>query len=314
VICGTTLFRVHTSTLSFQSPVLHQIFSPANLAAAESPNGCPRIRTSDTPGDFATLLKTIYLPGWVSLPLIGYSLIHDYVFRFPQRNKVPDFTTFSSLLRVSTNYEMPNIRAQLLEIIYNAYPESFEGLDPSVTLGEGAFDGPEPHPNAVLNLFVQQNIRSALPMAYYMAARKGLDSLMDDRLPPNATLSGQTLRSAMRGLMALREMELKETHRIVFALKDTTTRTGCSSAYCPSRSSNGPLGTGNTEAHRRAFDRITGSGVEGTRILQVLSVSELIGDMEPKFCRACVEKVQVAHAEVRRKAWAALPVYLGLRA
>ena len=236
------------------------------------------------------------------------------MFRFPERNKVPDFATFSSLLRVSTNYEMPNIRAQLLEIIYDAYPENFEGLGSSVTLGESVFDGPEPHPNAVLNLFVQQNVSSALPMAYYMTARKGLNSLMDDQLPPNAMLSGQTLRSAMRGLMALREMELKETHRIVFALKDITTHTGCSSAHCPSRILNGPADARNREAHRRAFDRITGSAVEGTRILQVFSASEFVGDMEPKFCRACVEKVQVAHAEVRRKAWAALPVLFGLRA
>ena len=63
VICGMTLFRVHTSILSFHSPVLRQMFSSANLAAAESPNGCPRIESSDTPADFAVLLKAIYLPG-----------------------------------------------------------------------------------------------------------------------------------------------------------------------------------------------------------------------------------------------------------
>ena len=117
----------------------------------------------------------------------------------------------------------------------------------------------------------------------------------------------------MRGLMVLREMELKETHRIVFTPKDTTTRIGCSSTHCPSRSSNQPLDVGNMEAHRWAFDRITGSGVEGTKILQVLSASEFAGDMEPKFCQVCVEKVQVAHAEVRKKAWTALPVLFGLR-
>ena len=62
VLCAKTLFRVHTSTLSFHSPVLRQIFSPANLTSAESPNGCPRIVSSDTPNDFVTLLKVIYLP------------------------------------------------------------------------------------------------------------------------------------------------------------------------------------------------------------------------------------------------------------
>jgi len=63
VVCGRTLFRVHAGALSFHSPVLRQMFSPANLTTAESPNGCPRVVSSDTPTDFSTLLKTIYLPG-----------------------------------------------------------------------------------------------------------------------------------------------------------------------------------------------------------------------------------------------------------
>jgi len=62
VLCGKTLFRVHTSTLSFHSPVLRQMFSQANLTAAESPNGCPRIVSSGTATDFATLLKVVYIP------------------------------------------------------------------------------------------------------------------------------------------------------------------------------------------------------------------------------------------------------------
>ena len=62
VMCGKTLFRIHTSTLSFHSPVLRQMFSPANLTTVESPNGCPRVVSSDIPTDFATLLKVVYLP------------------------------------------------------------------------------------------------------------------------------------------------------------------------------------------------------------------------------------------------------------
>ena len=205
---------------------------------------------------------------------------------------------------------MPNLRARLLETIHDAYPQSFEGLDPSKTLGESVFDGPKPHPNSVLNLFVQQKVTSALPMAYYMAARRGLDSLMDTRLPSSATLSGQTLKSAMRGMIALREMELKETHRIIFTSSD---RVGCPSADCPSRHSGGRLDADIIGAHQRIFDRITGSAVGGTRILQVLSASEFSEDTGSKFCQVCVEKMQAAHGEVRGKAWAALPVVFCLR-
>ena len=66
VLCENTLFRVHTTILSFHSPALRRMFAQASLAAAESPNGCPRILSSDTAKDFATLLKVIYLPGFVA--------------------------------------------------------------------------------------------------------------------------------------------------------------------------------------------------------------------------------------------------------
>jgi len=282
--------------LSFHSPVLRQMFSPANLTTVESPNGCPRIVSSDTPTDFAILLKAIYLPG------------------FPERNVIPDFSTFSSLLRVSAKYEMPNLRTQILETIHEAYPDNFEGLDPSKTLGENVFSGSKPHPNAVLNLFIQQNVTSALPMAYYMAARRGLDSLMDARLQPSATLSGQTLRSAIRGLMALREMELKEVHRVVFAPEGAATPQDCASTNCPSWSSKGPSYVRLVEAQHLVSGRVTGSVAGGACILRVLLFDELAGDGEAGFCFLCAKRMWTAHADVRRKAWAALPGIFGLKA
>ena len=69
VLCGNTLFRVHTSILSFHSPALRRMFDQASLESAESPNGCPRVLSSDPPRDFATLLKMIYFPGYVTFLL-----------------------------------------------------------------------------------------------------------------------------------------------------------------------------------------------------------------------------------------------------
>jgi len=62
VLCGNTLFRIHTSIMLFHSPTFRQMFAQTILATAESPSGCPRILSSDTATDFATLLKMIYLP------------------------------------------------------------------------------------------------------------------------------------------------------------------------------------------------------------------------------------------------------------
>ena len=63
VLCRNALFRVHTSILYFRSPALRPMFAQTNLASAESPNGCPRILSSDTAADFSTLLKVVYLLG-----------------------------------------------------------------------------------------------------------------------------------------------------------------------------------------------------------------------------------------------------------
>jgi len=74
VLCGNTLFRVNTSVLSFNSPVLGRMLAKANLAAAESPNSCPRILFSDAAADFVTLLKVIYLPEYAASPNLNESL------------------------------------------------------------------------------------------------------------------------------------------------------------------------------------------------------------------------------------------------
>ena len=207
---------------------------------------------------------------------------------------------------------MPNLRARLLKTVHDAYPETFDGLDPSRVLGENVFDGAKPHPNMVLNFLIQEKVTSALPMAYYMAVRRGPDSLMDTRLPSSATLSGKTLRSATRGLMALREMELKESYKIAFLIKNFTSNIGCDSQECISWKG-GISDAVVISACQDVFDRITGSAVGGTRILQVLPASEFAENMGCKFCQVCMEKIQVAHAEVRRKAWTALPEVFGLK-
>jgi len=203
---------------------------------------------------------------------------------------------------------MPAIRSQLLEVVHDAYPETFEGLSPFKPLGESIFSGPTPHPNEVLNLFIQQRLASALPMAYYMAARRGPDSLMDRRLPRNATLPPEVLQSAIKGLMALREVELDETHRLLFHPKSTRT---CSASGCPLRT---PTSPATLDTCKPVFDRIVGSSRFGTNPLQVPSFYESGRDFQSigGICRSCVERWESGHAELRKNAWAMLPDVFGL--
>ena len=206
---------------------------------------------------------------------------------------------------------MPIVQSQLLEVVRDAYPETFEGFAPSKPLGEAVFSGPTPHPNEVLNLFVHQKLTSALPMAYYMAARKGLDSLMNRRLPRNAVLSPDVLQSAIRGLMALREVELNETHRFVFGPKGSHP---CSDLNCPSNTPTDPVAL---EAYQKVFDLIVGPSQLGTKVLQVPEFYQDCGDntvhVFPNICGSCVERWRFGHADLRKKAWSTLPDAFGLR-
>jgi len=202
---------------------------------------------------------------------------------------------------------MPAVRTQILEVTRDAYPETFEGLDPSKPLGESVFSGPTPHPNTILNLFVQEKLTSALPMAYYMAVRRGLDSLMDGRLPASARLPPETLKVAMRGLIALREMELKETHRLILGPEAAHQ---CSSTACPSRGAVGPT---RWKAYQSFADRITDSCGSGTKILQVVSPDDVHGDNCYGFCEDYVWGWRHGHVGVRKKAWTALPDVFGLK-
>ena len=67
IVCGDTVFRVHSTIISFASTKLRDILSPLTLNVS-IPEGRPRITISDSAEDFAVLLTMIYTPGWVPFP------------------------------------------------------------------------------------------------------------------------------------------------------------------------------------------------------------------------------------------------------
>ena len=134
---------------------------------------------------------------------------------------------------------------------------------------------------------------------------------MDGSLPPSATLSPGVLQSAIAGLMVLREVELNETHRLIFEPKDSRP---CSTPKCPSRT---PTSPGALDAYRKVLNHIVGSSQLGTRVLQVPEFYEdLGGDLQcvsKDVCSKCVERWNCGHAELRRMAWGRLRDVFGLK-
>ena len=68
IACGQTIFRVHSTVVSFSSPNLRDMLSSSALLSAPMPEGCPRVIFNDSAEDFAVLLKVIYTPGYVPPP------------------------------------------------------------------------------------------------------------------------------------------------------------------------------------------------------------------------------------------------------
>ena len=66
IMCGDTVFRVHSTVISFSSPKLRDILSPSALLHAPIPEGRPRVTIPEGAEDFGVLLKMIYTPGSVS--------------------------------------------------------------------------------------------------------------------------------------------------------------------------------------------------------------------------------------------------------
>ena len=64
IVCEDTVFRIHSTVISFASSNLRDIVSPPTLLNAPMPEGRPRITVSDSAKDFGVLLKMIYTPGW----------------------------------------------------------------------------------------------------------------------------------------------------------------------------------------------------------------------------------------------------------
>lgn len=69
IVCEGTIFRIHSTIVSFSSPKLRDTLSPSTLFEAPMPEACPRIIFNDNPEDFVVLLKMIYTPGFVPPPL-----------------------------------------------------------------------------------------------------------------------------------------------------------------------------------------------------------------------------------------------------
>jgi len=192
---------------------------------------------------------------------------------------------------VSTKYGFSDLREQLVGDLKDAYPIKWEDFEAAKVLGEDVFGSPKPHPNAVLNLLVAQNVRFAIPFAYYRASTGGLSSLMSDK--PGTVLPRHTLAYAIYGMGATQRMMPTTARTIAFGMHTTV----CSDRACILSANVTPMPP-RIEALARLSDVMYGEGPGG-----LLSAPLLEG----VTCARCTPSLEVWQAKCRSACWEILP-------
>ena len=114
---------------------------------------------------------------------------------------------------MATKYGFDDVREQLIHILKGAYPTNWEAYQTTDVLGEDVFGLPKPHPNAVLNLFLEQKVGFAVPLASYRAALGGFSSLLSDE--PGAAIPRLALASTIFGMDTIRSRVSQFAYLIV---------------------------------------------------------------------------------------------------
>ena len=191
---------------------------------------------------------------------------------------------------MAAKYSFSDVCEQLIGDLKGAYPTKWEDFQAARVLGEDVFGSPKPHPNAVLNLFLKQSVKFALPFAAYRASLGGFPALISD-----TTLPRLTLASIIYGKGEMRRVMTRAAHMIVHKKKLLSV---CPDITCA-------LNVGIKHMERRVEEMIKLHDVMiGERRGGVLSPPQL-GDLA---CVKCTKEIEASHVGWRRDRWELLPV------
>jgi hypothetical protein len=211
--------------------------------------------------------------------------------RFLGRHKVPEFSVFASLLRMTTKYDFSDVRDQLIEDLKSAYPTKWEDFRIAKVLGEDVFGSPKPHPNTVLNLFEGQNVKFALPFATYRASTGGFQTLWSEK--PGTALSRRTLASTVQGLHTLSSTASHLARIISY---------GGHLPVCPDKTCALNFGTNPGEKKTEALEKVYLAMMDKREggLLSTPSLGHLL-------CKKCTKYMEATHTEWSSLLWKQLP-------
>ena len=196
---------------------------------------------------------------------------------------------------MATKYSLSDVREQLVEDLKGAYPTKWEDFEAANILGEDVFGSPKPHPNAVLSLFLEQNVKFALPFAAYRAGLGGPSALVNDG--PGTIIPSLTLVSVTHGIGEMRGMMILAAYSVVYM---------GGLEVCVEMECTLSVDTNHIESRMEALEKVFHviAGRSEGDMLSSLSLGTLV-------CVDCATLLEKAHLDYRKElVWAALPSLL----
>jgi len=198
---------------------------------------------------------------------------------------------------MAAKYGFSDIREALVEDLRSAYPTKWEEFEAARVIGEDLFGSPKPHPNAVLGLFLEQNIKFALPFAAYQACLGGFPAVVSDR--PGTVLPLSVLSSIIHGMGTLERMVVLTVRNIVYT-RDL--------GVCPERACALNVGINHAGQRVEALNKIFDLALGASRVLSPLSLGTTL------VCANCARRLEKIHRCFREQyLWKELPGLLGWR-
>jgi len=197
---------------------------------------------------------------------------------------------------MAAKYGFSDVRETLVGDLKGAYPTKWEDFEAARVLGEDVFGSPKPHPNAVLNLFLEQSIKFALPFASYRATLSGFLALVSDK--PGTVLPRPALASTVHGMGAMKRAITIGVYATVH---------GGDLGVCPDGSCVLNIGINSTEGRRDALNKVFQVMFKGSEA-DALSPPSLGGIV----CTNCARRLEKTHLACRKEfVWDALPALFG---
>lgn len=187
---------------------------------------------------------------------------------------------------MATKYQLEEIRSQILLDLVPAYPTKFSEYETSSCRGEVVFGSDHPpHPNLILDLFVQCKVAFALPFAYYSVCVDGDPASLDTNIE-GVDLPPDIQKTALRGQGQLKRDETQLANKLAFR--------ECSAWKCVGKS------------RSQVYDWIVPDVAVTNGILEREEFSGL------GYCQQCMQNFERALSQAKEETWSNLPSYFAL--